>query len=75
MENKTNPHTEQHTMLAAVFAFLKQKFCKHEFKGKDMEKRDESGIVRWPCHKCKKVFSAEYGLKILENGKCIGEWS
>ena len=54
---------------------VKQFFCRHEFKGKDMKPRDENGMVIWPCHKCKKVFTAEYGLRILENGKCIGEWS
>lgn len=62
-------------LLSAVFAFFKRKTCKHEFKGKEMQPRDAEGIVRWQCHKCKKVFAAEYGLKILENGKCIGEWS
>ena len=53
---------------------LGKKLCQHEFKGKDMQARNEQGIVKWPCHKCGKVFEAEYGLKILENGKCIGEW-
>lgn len=55
-------------------SFLFQKICKHEFKGKDMQSRNIDGIVKWECHKCRKVFCAEYGLKILENGKCIGKW-
>lgn len=50
------------------------KICKHEFKPKDMQPRNEQGIVKWNCHKCNKMFEAEYGLKILENGKCTGEW-
>jgi ribosomal protein L37AE/L43A len=62
-------------LLSAVFAFFKQRTCKHEFKGKEMQHRDAEGIVRWQCHKCKKVFAAECGLDILKNGKCIGEWS
>jgi hypothetical protein len=71
LEEKNNANT----LLSAVFAFFKTRTCKHEFKGKEMQHRDAEGIVRWQCHKCKKVFAAEYGLKILENGKCIGEWS
>lgn len=53
---------------------LTQLFCRHEFKGKDMQVRDDKGVVKWHCHKCKKMFKAECGLDILTKGKCIGEW-
>lgn len=49
-------------------------FCRHEFKGRDMKLRDDKGVVRWHCHKCKKTFEAGCGLDILKNGKCIGDW-
>ena len=48
--------------------------CKHLFKGKEMQSRDENGIVKWQCCKCKKVFAAECGLDILRHGKCDGVW-
>lgn len=55
--------------------FKKLKPCSHEFRGLDMQLRDEQGIVRWPCCKCGKEFKAKSGLEILKHGKCIGEWS
>ena len=48
-------------------------FCSHEFRFRDLKHRDNQGLVRWPCHKCKKLFIAENGLKILNKGKCIGD--
>jgi len=39
-----------------------------------MQSRDENGIVKWQCCKCKKVFAAECGLDILRHGKCDGVW-
>lgn len=53
---------------------IKQLFCKHCFKVKDFKPRDKDGFVEWDCSKCGKVFKDEYGLKILENGKCDGKW-
>lgn len=47
--------------------------CSHEFRFRDMQHRDSQGLVRWPCHKCNKLFIAENGLKILTKGKCIGD--
>ena len=61
-------------VLSVVFSYLKKKTCEHEFKGKDIQPRDEDGNVSWACCKCGKVFTAECGLDILKNGKCIGEW-
>lgn len=55
-------------------SLLNTPICKHEFKGKDMQPRDHEGIVKWPCYKCGKIFTAPYGLKILEKGRCIGSW-
>lgn len=49
--------------------------CSHEFSGKDMQYRDDRGLVVWPCCKCGKKFEAESGLEILKNGKCIGGWT
>lgn len=54
---------------------LKQYFCKHEFKGVDLTSRNKDGLVKWKCHKCKKIFIDSCGLNILKNGKCIGVWS
>lgn len=48
-------------------------FCSHEFKFRDLKPRNNQGLVRWSCHKCKKQFTAENGLKILNKGKCIGD--
>lgn len=48
-------------------------FCSHEFRLRDMKHRDNQGLVKWPCHKCKKLFMAESGLEILHKGKCIGD--
>lgn len=48
-------------------------FCSHEFRLRDLKHRDNQGLVRWSCHKCKKEFVAENGLKILNKGKCIGD--
>lgn len=39
-----------------------------------MQPRDENGNVKWRCSKCNKVFTATYGLAILENGTCDGRW-
>ena len=61
-------------LLCAIFAFFQRRTCKHLFRGRDMQTRNEDGIVKWQCYKCKKVFEAEYGLKILENGTCDGVW-
>lgn len=58
----------------SLWAKIKNYFCAHEFAGKDMKPRDENGNVHWPCRKCGKVFSASYGLEILQQGRCIGEW-
>lgn len=48
--------------------------CKHVFRPCDMQPRDNEGMVTWPCSKCGKVFTEPYGLKILENGTCEGNW-
>lgn len=67
------PGMAQNPMLSAFFALFKRP-CKHLFKGKEMQTRDENGMVKWQCCKCKKVFVAECGLDILRHGKCDGVW-
>ena len=61
-------------MIKRFKLWYKQKFCKHLFYGKDMIPRNDEGIVKWPCSKCGKMFSAENGLEILKNGKMGGSW-
>lgn len=58
--------------MASVFAFIKQRYCKHLFKGRELQPRNEKGNVTWKCCKCEKVFEAECGLDILRYGKCDG---
>lgn len=62
------------TIFKTFQIFIKQRFCKHEFYTHDMQPRNENGIVKWHCHKCKRLFQAECGIDILSNGKCIGHW-
>jgi hypothetical protein len=62
------------TLLAKLKTLFYNTKCSHEFYGYDLKPRDESGLVSWKCSKCGKVFKAEYGLKILDNGKCMGGW-
>ncbi len=57
-----------------MFKFFKQLWCSHEFKGRDLQPRTVDGMVTWKCCKCEKVFVATNGLKILEHGRCVGEW-
>ena len=66
-------------MLSAVFASItglwkRKVYCNHLFRAKDMQTRDENGMVKWNCCKCNKLFVEPYGLKILENGTCDGKW-
>lgn len=61
-------------MIRRFLVFLKRRYCAHLFRASDMQPRDENGIVRWECCRCKRVFSATYGLAILENGMCDGRW-
>ncbi len=42
---------------------LKQWICRHEFDLAQMGRRNAAGLLRWPCHKCRKVFEMEYGLQ------------
>ncbi len=46
--------------------------CKHEFRGVDIGKRDESGYVHWPCHKCGYVARVQFGFQVP--GKIVGPW-
>ena len=54
--------------------FLKQKWCKHVFRGVDLNSRDSNGIVYWHCSKCGKKYEFQYGLQALEYGKISGPW-
>jgi hypothetical protein len=50
--------------------WLKQLLCSHRFDYADLIGRTSlDGNVTWPCWKCKKVFTASYGLRILWHGK------
>jgi hypothetical protein len=53
---------------------LKQLFCRHVFKGCDLQSRDENGMVKWPCSKYGKVFEGEHGLQMSNYGKITGPW-
>lgn len=57
-----------------VFALFRRMLCSHEFDARQMQLRNADGIVKWSCRKCNRVFSAECGLDILPNGKCVGGW-
>lgn len=35
---------------------IKQRICAHQFHGINIQPRDESGMVSWPCSKCGKVY-------------------
>lgn len=48
--------------------------CSHVFDPPEMQTRDENGIVRWPCMKCRHVFSSDCGINILSHGSCTGRW-
>lgn len=52
---------------------LRQRWCRHQFRGVDLTRRDESGLVRWPCGRCGKVFTAPYGLAAA-HGSITGPW-
>ena len=51
--------------------FLKELFCVHLVKTKDLRLNPEStgdyDRVMWPCSKCGKVFKANCGLDIGKN--------
>lgn len=48
---------------------IKQRFCTHTYQLIEMQPRNEQGLVKWPCMKCGKVWSGEYGLAV--NGRII----
>ena len=47
---------------------------RHRFRGSDLQPRDDSGHIAWPCHVCGRVFRAEYELKLLREGAFEGPW-
>lgn len=55
-----------------VATWLRQRWCAHVFRGVDMQPRDSTGLLAWPCSKCGKVHRMEYGL--LAPGKIEGPW-
>ena len=57
-----------------LMRWLRQRFCKHLFVGLDLQGRDLTGRVTWPCSKCGKVFRAECGLDVLQHGDVKGPW-
>ena len=64
-------------MLAYLFGgicdYLKKKLgCHHVFYLDDIKGRDDKGNVSWSCDKCRRVFVESYGIKILDNGQCMG---
>jgi hypothetical protein len=52
-------------------SFIKSIICRHKFKIKDMQPRNQEGNVIWPCCKCGKIYIEECGLDVLNHGKCI----
>lgn len=48
--------------------------CRHEFRGCDIGRRDETGKLDWACHKCGKVYRMEYGLQASSFGTITGPW-
>lgn len=57
-----------------IIKSIKQRFCKHVFRGDQMILRDENGYVKWPCSKCEKVFIEHCGLDMLNHGEITGPW-
>jgi hypothetical protein len=53
---------------------LRQRFCKHIFRGPDMQLRDNEGMVNWLCSKCGKMFREPYGLAMGDYGTITGPW-
>lgn len=67
--------TALHAAWLAYKLARKQRLCRHEFHGRDMVTRKQpTDRVKWPCHKCGKVFDVEYGLQVEQFGKIIGDW-
>jgi len=51
-------------MIRRLIATLRRaRPCRHVFVGAQMGRRDERGILAWPCCRCGKEFHFEYGLQ------------
>lgn len=61
-------------MFSVYFTKIKQRFCKHVFRGIDLTGRNEDGNIQWPCSKCGKVFIEPYGIAVTTHGKITGPW-
>ena len=49
--------------------------CRHVYRGIDLPKRDDFGMVNWPCSLCGEVARVEHGLEVIKNGATItGPW-
>lgn len=59
--------------LRALFRAIRQKLCRHVFRGADLPARQPDGFVYWPCCKCGKVHRLEAG--IFAPGQITGPWS
>ena len=55
--------------------WLKRLFCRHEFRGVDLQSRDAKGDVSWACRKCGKNYEAECGLDMQNWGTLMGPWT
>ena len=61
-------------MIKAIVVMVRQRFCDHVFCGPDMGRRNERGVLTWPCSKCGKVYEFEYGLQACDYGEIQGPW-
>lgn len=62
------------SFLKHIYSLFKEVKCNHFFKASDLQPRDNNGLVKWQCCKCKKIFTENCGLDILKHGKCDGNW-
>jgi hypothetical protein len=53
------------SMLSRIQRWL----CRHEFSLLELQQRDKTGLVTWPCSKFGKVFREPYGLAVLAHGR------
>ncbi|WP_429123247.1 hypothetical protein [Aeromonas veronii] len=62
-------------MIRRLIATLRRaRPCRHVFVGAQMGRRDEGGILAWPCCRCGQVFHFEYGLQAGRYGVITGPW-
>lgn len=60
-------------LIKLIWSKIKQLQCEHEFLLSSLGKRNVDGNLIWSCHKCNKVYTVHYGLKILDHGKIVND--